>query len=69
VGNDQIRQKRPEFVGLTLHVAMDTASGQGMGVHIFGPPTDLRVAFKADFSPLRLNLLVQDGLVVDAAVG
>jgi hypothetical protein len=48
---------------------MDTASGQGMGVHIFGPPTDLRVAFKADFSSLRLNLLVQDGLVVDAAVG
>lgn len=62
-------QKRPEFVGLTLQVASETAKGKGMRLRVFGPPTDVRVAFTADFNPRRLNLLVRDGIVIDAAIG
>jgi hypothetical protein len=38
-------------------------------VRVFGPPTDIRVVFTANFKLSRLNLLVRDGVVDDAVVG
>jgi hypothetical protein len=62
-------ERRPEFIGLTLPAAEETAAQDGMTVRVFGPPTDMRVAFTANFKPSRLNLLVRDGFVVDAVAG
>jgi hypothetical protein len=65
----RLAERRTEFVGLTLGAAEEAASQTGLRVRIFGPPTDTQVAFKADFNPNRLNLLVRNGMVVDAATG
>lgn len=62
-------ERRPEYVGLTLPAAEETAADNGLTVRVFGPPTDIQIAFNANFKRSRLNLLVRDGVVVDARMG
>ncbi len=62
-------RRRPEFVGLTLRAAEETAADKAFKVRVFGPPTDIRAVFRANLDSNRLNLLVRDGMVMDTALG
>ena len=62
-------EKRPRFIGLALTDAEEVARAEHLRVRVFGPPTQRGGVMTAEFAPDRLNLLVRDGIVVDAAIG
>ena len=61
--------KRPEFVGIPQDEAENIARTQHLRPRAFGPPIDPPVAFTTERDPNRLNLLIRDGVVADAAIG
>jgi hypothetical protein len=61
-------EKRSHFIGLSLADAQEAARTEHLKVRVFGPPTQIGVVMTAEYAPNRLNLLVRDEMVMDAAV-
>lgn len=59
---------RPRFVGLALKEAEDLARDEGLVLRVLELPVPAVVVWRDDLRADRLNLVVEDGRVMQAAV-
>jgi hypothetical protein len=59
---------RPEYVGLARREALDAACNAGFETRVLDLPATGDVAWRDDLRSDRLNLVVDDGTVIRAAV-